>query len=358
MLHKGLTAAVAAIGMWLVAESGAFAQSVAPISVDSAIGISRFFGEYAEERPDIVVDITATMRLGKGWVAYVRPWFRKASGDPYDLAKEIYQAALQYQRSGPVSTRVDIGYILSPIGLGMLDARPDTNPIITPHLSYFVPMPSFDAGVPSAYPVASSYPLGGQFTASTTRWDARAAVVMSPPNRKFVLYAAKPNPRSRPTAIVGGGITPRTGLRVGLAYARGEYAMASELTGPPSGGRGLNMIALEGEYSFAYTKITGEMTRDSLETASGHAVATEWFLQGVQSLTPRWFIAGRHEGANAPPRTPGGNRPTLRVSEVAVGRRLSQELTLRSAFSSQKTYYSPTPSYEVGVSLVWARRWL
>jgi hypothetical protein len=344
--------------MCVLAGTSAAAQSVAPNSIDSAIGVSQFFGEYAEERPDIVVDITATMRLGKGWVAYVRPWFRKSSGDPYDLAKEIYQAAVQHQRSGRVSTRVDLGYILSPIGLGMMDARPDTNPTITPHLSYFVPMPSFDAGVPSSYPVASSYPLGGQFTASTPRWDARAAVVTSPPNRKFVLNAEKPNPRPRPTAVVGVGITPRTGLRVGLAYARGEYATASELAGPSSNGRGLNMIALEGELSFGYTRLTGEMTRDSLETASGHAVATEWFLQGVQSLTPRWFIAGRHEGANAPPRATGGTTPTLRVSEVAVGRRLSEDFTLRSAFSSRKTYYSPTATYEVGVSLVWARRWL
>ena len=98
-------------------------------------------------------------------------------GSLRDLATEIYQAAVQYERSGRVSTRVDLGYILSPIGLGMMDMRPDTNPTITPHLSYVIPMPAFDAGVPSSLPIASSYPLGGQVTASTTLWDARAAVV-------------------------------------------------------------------------------------------------------------------------------------------------------------------------------------
>lgn len=346
----------ATLAMWLLAGTWISAQS-APIAIDSAISINKFVGQKAEERPDIVVDVTATMRLGKGWVAYVRPWFRKAAGDPYDFAKEIYQAALQHQRSGRVSTRVDLGYILSPIGLGMLDMRPDTNPTITPHLSYLVPMPSFDAGAPSAWPIASSYPLGGQFTASTTTWDARAAVVTSPPNRKFVLNSDSPNPRSRPTVIVGAGVTPRTGLRVGLAYASGEYATSSEITRPPSDGRSLDMISVEGDLAFGYTRLTGEVTRDSLETASGRAIATEWFLQGVHSLTPRWFIAGRYEGANAPPR-PGGVGTTLRVSEITGGYRLSQDFTLRTAFVSRKTYFSPQPSRQVGISLVWARRWI
>ena len=97
-------------------------------------------------------------------------------------------------RSGPLSTRVDLGYILSPIGLGLLDMRPDTNPNVMTHLSYVVPMPSFDSGAPAALPIASSYPLGGQVTLSTTKWDARAAVVSAPPNRSFVLGSSSPIP--------------------------------------------------------------------------------------------------------------------------------------------------------------------
>ena len=30
----------------------------------------------------------------------------------------------------------------------MLDMRPDTNPVIMSHLSYLIPMPVFEAGVP------------------------------------------------------------------------------------------------------------------------------------------------------------------------------------------------------------------
>jgi hypothetical protein len=326
--------------------------------VDSAVSINRFAGQHAADQPDIVVDITATARLGKGWVAYARPWFRRASTDPYAVSKEIYQAALEYQRSGPLSTRVDLGYILSPIGLGLLDMRPDTNPTIMPHLSYLVPMPSFDAAAPATLPIASSYPLGGQITLSTSKWDARAAVTSAPPNRSFVLGAATPNPLSRPTYVAGGGLSPKNGLRIGAAYAAGVYATTNELTQLPATGRHLHMMSLEGEYAFGYTKIAGEVTHDTLELSTGHVVATEWFLQGVQTLSPRWFVAARHEGANAPPRSVGKPAPTLRVSEMTGGFRMSTDFTLRTSVLRRKMYFSPVIDWQVGASLVWARRWM
>jgi hypothetical protein len=354
-LRRQLFGAAVTLVFWNTTP--ALAQ-VAPVSVDSAVSINRFVGQHAADQPDVVIDVTATGRLGKGWVGYARPWFRRASTDPYAITREVYQAALQYQKSGPISTRLDLGYIASPIGLGLLDMRPDTNPNIMTHMSYVIPMPSFDSGAPSTLPIASSYPLGGQLTLSSAKWDARGAVIASPPNRSFVLGAAGPNPRSRPTYVGGGGISPRSGVRVGLAYATGIYATTRELTRPPSIDRHLEMVSLEGEYAFGYTKITGELTDDRIETAAGHAVAREWFLQGVQTISPRWFVAARHEGANAPPRPSTSAVPTLRVSEVTAGYRVSTEFTLRSAVVRRKTYFSSVNDWQVGASLVWARRWL
>jgi hypothetical protein len=357
-LHRATRlAAAATLLLTLGVGTRAQAQAVSPVSVDSAVSISGFRGENAADRPDIVVDVTATVRLGAGWVAYVRPWFRKASTTPYTLATEVYQAAAQYQRDGRISTRVDLGYILSPIGIGMLDMRPDTNPAIMTHLSYKVPMPAFDAGVPSTLPIGSSYPLGGQVTASTNFWDARAAVVTAPPNRGFVLSSDTPNPSARPMLVVGGGITPKAGLRVGAGYATGEYAKASEITRAPFVGRHMNMLSLEGEYAFGYTRLNGEMTHTRLETASGHAVARQWFMQGVQAIGPRWFVAGRHEGATAPIRLSGGPHPTLRVNEATVGYRLTEAFTLRGELLTRKMYFSPNTDVQVGTSLVWAQRW-
>jgi hypothetical protein len=49
--------------------------------------------------------------------------------------------------------------------------------------------------------------------------------------------------------------------------------------------------------------------------------------------------------------------PTLRLSEVAVGYRLSNAWTLRGSAASRKTYFAPAPSRQAGISMVWAQRW-
>src|SRR5207253_3855919 len=124
------------------------------------------------------------VRLGDRWQVFVRPWFRlphpsTPTGPTPPWDKALYQAGVRYERPGPIAARVDAGYILSPIGLGLFDARPNLNPTIVPHLTYLVPMLPFDPAAPRVEAVAASYPLGAQLTMSTNRWDARAAVVNS-----------------------------------------------------------------------------------------------------------------------------------------------------------------------------------
>ena len=77
----------------------------------------------------MIVDVSLAVRLVDRWQAYVRPWFRlprpsTPTAPVPDWDKEIYQAGLRYERHGPLSTRIDLGYILSPIGLGIFDTRP------------------------------------------------------------------------------------------------------------------------------------------------------------------------------------------------------------------------------------------
>src|SRR4051794_37009085 len=82
------------------------AQSQARFSVDSAVQIDELRGQSATtDRPNIVIDVTMSARLANGWTLYVRPWFRQPRTNSWD--REIYQAAMQYERNGRVSTRVD-----------------------------------------------------------------------------------------------------------------------------------------------------------------------------------------------------------------------------------------------------------
>ena len=344
--------------------TAAQAQSVARFSLDSAASIDLFRGQNTVDQPNVILDVTGVVRLGGGWLAYVRPWFRQprkpglTRSDSWD--KQIYQAAVQYERAGPVSTRIDAGYIVSPIGFGMMDTRPGINPTIAPHLSYLTPMPVFDPGAPRVDPIAATYPLGGQLTLSTTRWDARVALVSSAPTRIYVINGAT-NPHRTPVIVTGGGITPRIGLRLGASLATGCYVLGEELTRPQPNGRDFRMITVEGEYAFGYTKLSGELVHDRLDTAVGTERANAWFVQGVQTVSPRLFVAGRLEGVSAPPLRTGivvGSRTTFQTAETTLGYRLTTEFTLRASCMNRKAFTRTAWDQQFGASVVWARRWL
>jgi hypothetical protein len=333
----------------------AFAQPMSRFSVDSVGAIDLFTGEGTTDRPNASVDISAVARLSDHWFVNVRPWFFK-SAQGSDWSKEIYQAAVRYERPGALATRVEAGYVASPIGLGMLDMRADTNPLVRPHLSYFVPLLPFDRPAPTVGPITASYPLGGIVTLSTSRWDARAAIVSSAPTRAYAINRPS-NPRPTPVLIVGGGLTPRPGMRLGMSAAAGHYATKEELSDPAAGDRHLTMWSVEGEHAFGYTKIAGELTQEYFGYGPRDDRAGSWFVKGVQTLTPRWFVAARHEGTSAPPFAPGGARMTYRTIEAAAGFRVTPELTLRGSWFNTRWYTSPSWDQQAGVSIVWARRW-
>ena len=333
------------------------AQAPARFSLDSAAAIDVFRGENTVRRPNIIVDLTGVARLGGGWMVYVRPWFRQPRAPEWDI--EIYQAALQYERPGAVALRMDLGYIVSPIGLGMMDTRPGVNPTISPHLTYLTPMPVFDPPAPRISPLASAYPLGAQLSLSRGRWDARGAVVVSAPTRVFAL-GRRNNPKTTPAVIGGAGLTPATGVRIGVTGAYGTYVNGSELRTPGAEGRTMTIIGVEGEYEAGYTKISGEVVRDRLETGIGTETAFTWFVQGMQTLSPRWFAAARQEGASAPPLRSGTNpgaRFTFHTTEATVGFRLTPGITFRGSFMQRKAYSRRTWDQQAGASVVWAHRW-
>jgi hypothetical protein len=337
-----------------LAVAPASAQTIDRFSFSSTVAVDHFSG--GAERPNIIIDLSAAVRLGEGWQFYVRPWLRQPRIDDWD--KRIYQAAVRYERSGRVAARVDVGYIASPIGLGMLDASPGINPTIMLHVPYFTPLPVFDPPAPRVQAIASTYPLGAQLTASSDRWDARVAVVNSAPTRIHTIGG--PPRRSTPVIVAGAGVTPTVGLRFGIALARGAYATRTEVQGPSPRDRDLTMVAIESEYAFGYTRLTGELVRDAFIGPSGTGVAYAWFVQGHHTLSPRWFAAFRQNGVSAPPLQTGivvGTRTVLRALEATLGFRVTPEVTVRGSYFTLKPFLSRNLDHQVGASVVWARRW-
>jgi hypothetical protein len=325
--------------------------------IDTTVAMDVFGGQNVSSQPQITVDIVGTAQLAKGWQVYVRPWFRLArpgtptgTSPPWDAM--LYQASLRYERTGPVSTRVEIGYMPSPIGLALFDVDPRQNPTIADHASYGSPMLPFDPGawkVPAAltstYPVggampaiAATYPLAGLVTVSTERWDARAGVANSAPVRISVAFA-EGNPRSMPVFEGGAGITPVTGLRFGMSFAYGVYLTNVERQ--IVGDRKLTLTGFEAEYAFGHTKMSGEVIHDGFTMPSGDVGATEWFIQAAQTLTPRWSVAGRHEGTLAPVVGKGvawGAQPYLLSNEITAAFRVNRDLLLKTSYYTRQPY--------------------
>jgi hypothetical protein len=310
-----------------------------------------------------VIDASAGVQIGDHWQLLFRPWWRRARPSSPTAATpewdfQLYQAGARYERPGRVSVRLDLGQIVSPIGLGMLDWRPNLNPTIVPQLTYVVPMPVFDPTVPRQEPVAQSYPLGGLMTVSSLRWDARAAIVNSAPTRNWAIGAAN-NPPATPVVEGGAGITPIIGLRLGVSLAHGQYVTGAEAPRAPDG-RTMTLVGGEGEFAFANTKMSGEIVRTTFDTSTGTAVAYEYFLQGMQTLTPRLFAAARYAGASAPPLATGivpGVRTHFNTFEATAGFRITPDITVRSSFFTRHAYTAIAWDQQVGVSLVWTRRW-
>ncbi|HUR32952.1 MAG TPA: hypothetical protein VM032_04100 [Vicinamibacterales bacterium] len=335
-------------------------QSLSRLSLDSVSAIDLFKGDGTTGNPGASLDISSVIRLGGGWSAHVRPWFFKSSADGSEWSRELYQAALRYERAGRRSVRLDAGYIASPIGLGMLDMRADINPTIQPHLSYFVPLMPFDRAAPRVGAITASYPLGANLTVSSRKWDARAALVNAAPTRRYAFNSKYGNPASTPFGIVGGGISPATGLRLGASFGAGRYATREESADALGVARQLTMWTIEGEYAFGYTKVSAEVTHERFDRVIAHDVSTTWFVQGTHTLTPRWFAAGRHEAIAAPPMaiaTAGAPRLRFRTTEGSAGYRAHPEITLRASVAVVRWYTAPVSDVRVGAQLVWSRRW-
>jgi hypothetical protein len=370
--HASIGAVVVEVFVWtfgtiMIGVGTAAAQpaehSVDRFTADSVIAVDVFGGQNVSSQPQIVIDASSAVRVSDHWQLLFRPWIRQArpsspTAATPDMDFQIYQAGARYERPGRISTRIDLGEIVSPVGLGMMDWRPNLNPTIIPHLSYVVPMPVFDATVPRQVPVSQAYPLGGLVTVSSLKWDARAALVNAAPTRSWALGAAN-NPQSTPVVEAGAGVTPIIGLRLGVSMAHGKYATAGEAPRTPDG-RMMTLVGGEGEFSFGYTKVSGEIVRTAFETSVGTSVAYEYFLQGMQTLTPRLFAAGRYESSSAPPLDTAivsGVRTHMNMVETTAGFRVTRDVTIRTSFYARHSYTAASWDEQVGVSMVWARRW-
>jgi hypothetical protein len=331
---------------------------VSPVSFDAVVAADGDVGSQVPHKPTAWIDLFGAVRLADGVDFRARPVILRRSFDGR-WQTQIYELALRYERPGAVGMRVDVGQVPSPIGLSILENRPDTNPVVSQHSTLYLPVPRFEAGTPTTFLLAASYPLGAQVTVSGRKWDARAAITDTSPIRSRPFFGTNKPPRLLNT-IVGAGITPRVGLRLGASFARGSYASSREVRSPVKGNREATLTQVEGEWSFGYTRIAGEWLWTNRETAiDDDAVANGGWIEATRTLSPRWFTTVRFdnqstEWTNQADRAQ--REEYYRRVETAVAFRLSPELTLRASHLTRKGYVVFFWDDQFLASIVWAKK--
>lgn len=341
-----------ALFLILAAVTSAHAQTTTTgtraVAFDTVVGVQDFFDDSGAWKTQLIVDPFGTVEVAPRLQVSVRPLiWRVMTG-----AWEVYvpQASIRYEFEKGTKWRIEAGKFTSPIGLGMTENRASVNDgVIWWHRGYYSYLPAIGGGAAPHALIASIYPMGVQANTSAKHWDARVAFIDRAPTDFFHQEGAP----ARGNAVVGGGITPRQGLRIGAGAAWGR-----------SGDANLSdryaLVNVEGEYAFAYTKVSGEWTRDRFETPTGDREAHGATLQVKQTLTPRIFVHTRATAITSPVTIVATGEMPNRTSwyaDTTLGYLVGPETTVRLAHSAIRRWNVPNVDNQVGISIVWARRW-
>ena len=151
------------------------------------------------------------------------------------------------------------------------------------------------------------------------------------------------------------------GVRIGAVFSYGAFLTSGELpAGAAPGDRTLTMAGIEGEYAVGHTKVSGEMLHDSFTLPGQTVGATEWFLQATETLTPRWFLSGRHEGSTSPVVGSGSSfavQPSTYTNEVTVGYRATRDITVKAGYFARQPYGRLDWDHQATVQAVFQHRW-
>jgi hypothetical protein len=317
------------------------------VAFDTVVGVQDFFEDAGAWKTQLIVDPFTTVEVAPRLQVSFRPLIWRVMMGEWDAY--VVHASVRYEFEKKSKWRIEAGKFTSPVGLGMTENRASVNDgIIWWHRGYYSFLPAIGGGAAPHALISSIYPIGVQANTSAKYWDARVAFLDRAPTDFFHMEGAP----FRANGVVGGGITPRQGLRIGAAAAWGRSGDAT-ISDP------YTLINIEGEYAFGYTKISGEWTHDRFETPTGDREARGATLQVKQTLTPRLYLHSRGSVITSPVTIAATGEVPDRTSwytDTTVGFLVSPESTVRVAHSAIRRWNAPL-DHQVGVSIVWARRW-
>jgi len=341
---RGIAIWVAAALLWPGATAEAQSHS-RRFALDTVLGVQDIFDSTRDWPTVGVFDTYASAELARRLQVSVRPKFWRLNGE-WDLVLD--QVSLQYAFRRGTNWRIEAGRFPSPVGLGMTENRSNVNgSVLWWHRPYYQPLPPLGAGAPMVSLISAAYPNGVLVTTSSDRWDARAAIVDKAP---VEFWSGETGASRHPNVIVGAGVTPRQGLRGGIATSWGDLMRSA------SGG--YRQLNVEGEYAFGYTRLSGEWTRDRFDMPAGRFTASGWTMQAQHTFTPRLFAHARTTMIHSPEilGVPEPRERHFRSLDATVGYYVDPEVTFKVSYSAVKNGRVPV-DHQAGVALMWARRW-
>ena len=333
------------------------AAQTSRFALDAVAAADVDYGSQVTRHSTAWFDLFGAVRIADNLDLRVRPVvFRRAFDGSWQT--QMYELALRYERPGKIGLRFDAGQFTSPMGLSLLENRPDKNPVVSPHSTLYLPIPRYEAGTPSTNLLAAAYPLGAKVSVSGAKWDARAAVIDSSPVRGRPFFGDNKPPRMA-NVVAGFGVTPYIGLRFGVAVAAGDYAAEQEVRDKSRGDRRATLAQVEGEWAFRYTRIAGEFLWTGRELATSDSTVNGGWIEITQTVHARVFLATRYDDqwtdwTSVPDNA--GRHETYRRVETCVGFRLMPELTLRASYMTRKGYVVGFWDDQVLASVVFARK--
>ena len=252
------------------------------------------------------------------------------SGGNRKTDSQIQQAALRYSSNSSNAGNssafyfIEAGKIRPPIASTSERRLSTQNPLIgQPNLLY------------------APYPLGIQLAGSSGWLDYRAALVDLPPIDPEYL-PSDPGSTLRPD--VGLGLTPLTGLRLGLAYTKGPYLNKDLNVDLPPGSDWKDfdqrIWGFEFQFSRGYAELNSELifAQYDVPFQSGSTDVMGYFLEFKYTFTPRFYCAFRLERNEIPLVRDMGDVPwlaqklTVHDVEIGLGYRFSPDTQLKLAF--------------------------
>lgn len=194
--------------------------------------------------------------------------------ESYDM--HVDQAGARYTHAPWLA--IDAGRVTAPLGTFAARRFSWRNPLI---------------GAPDGYPVV--YPYGVIATGAAKVLDFRVGGMSLP----LVHERYTPEPDHAPRPVVGVGITPVFGLRVGAGYTWGPYlgdsVVAADAGNDPWRSYAQRVTTADLSFSRGYFELIAEAARSSYDvpTRADPVEGTTYYMEVKYTFTPRFFVATR-----------------------------------------------------------------